>query len=46
MENRYYTSFWNYVKTGTLDNSDAANDWKKMGINPSHVVGIYRWRKR
>lgn len=33
MENRYYTSFWNYVKTGTLDNSDAANDWKKMGIN-------------
>lgn len=33
MENRYYTSFWNYVKTGELDNADAAEDWKKMGMN-------------
>ena len=33
MENRYYTSFWNYVKTGEIENESAADDWKKMGIN-------------
>ena len=25
--------FWNYVDTGVLDNAQAVNDWKELGMN-------------
>lgn len=32
MKGKYYTSFWNYVPAGDIDNGTAVADWVKMGM--------------